>query len=291
MASDGRIAARFDGRRRFWKMTGSGNDFVFFDARSEPAGRLAEPAVIQELCARRTGIGADGVVFLEPWAGGDFRMRYFNSDGSLASMCGNAALCSARLAVELGVAQPAGFTFQSDSGVLSGRIRESLPEIDLAPVDLVTPNVDIPLAAGERRLGFALAGVPHAVILCDDAEVVPLDVRGRELRHHSQFRDGANVDFISPTPAGWRMRTFERGVEGETLACGTGAVASAILLAAWGSATGREIRLITSSGLPVYVRPGRTGESWRPALRGNASVTFEGELRDVGLAGLPNGSR
>jgi diaminopimelate epimerase len=142
-----------DGGRRFWKMSGSGNDFVFFDARSESAGRLADPAVIQQLCARRTGIGADGVVFLEPWHGGDFRMRYFNSDGSLASMCGNAALCSSRLAVELGAAQPAGFTFQSDSGILSGRIREGLPEIDLAPGGGGTTHVDKPRDGGARRGG------------------------------------------------------------------------------------------------------------------------------------------
>ena len=111
------MKASRDGRA-FVKMTGSGNDFVFFDARQEAAGELATPRRIAELCARGTGIGADGVVFLEPSAEADFAIRYFNSDGSLASLCGNASLCSTRLAAELGAADPAGMSFVTGAGVL-----------------------------------------------------------------------------------------------------------------------------------------------------------------------------
>jgi diaminopimelate epimerase len=267
--------------RRFWKMSGSGNDFVFFDAREDPVGALADSAAIRALCARRTGVGADGVVFIEPWAEGDFRMRYFNSDGSLASMCGNAALCSARLAVDLGAASEVGFRFGSDAGVITGRILEGLPEIDLAPVEEVTGALPLSLDPGEQRIGFARVGVPHAVVLCDDADAVPLTRRGGEIRNDPSFREGANVDFVSPAQSGWRMRTFERGVEGETLACGTGAVASAIVLAVWGLATEPLVSIATSSGLPLEVRPGRGEHSWRPTLRGSAIVTFRGELGEV----------
>jgi diaminopimelate epimerase len=257
-------------------MSGSGNDFVFFDVREVPVGRLGEPEVIRDLCARRTGIGADGVVLLQEFEWGDFRMRYFNADGSTASMCGNAALCSARLAVDLGAADAEGFRFGSDAGVITGRIRDGLPEIDLAPVEEVSTDVDLELAAGESRIGFARAGVPHAVVLCANADEVPLETRGPTLRGHAAFHDGANVDFVSPAGSAWRMRTFERGVEAETLACGTGAVATAALLAAWGRTDEGDTRIVTSSGLPLNVRLVRDRGRWRPSLRGSAVVTFRG---------------
>ena len=259
-------------------MSGSGNDFVFFDVREVPAGRITEPEVIQALCARRTGIGADGIVLLQEFDWGDFRMRYYNADGSLASLCGNAALCAARLAVDLSVADPEGFRFATDSGVITGRIRDGLPEIDLAPVEEVATDVGLELAAGETRIGFARAGVPHAVVLCVNADAVPLETRGRLLRRHALFRDGANVDFVSPAGTGWRMRTFERGVEAETLACGTGAVATAALLAAWGRTEEGDTRIVTSSGLPLNVRLVRDKGRWRPSLRGSAVVTFKGSV-------------
>ncbi len=257
-------------------MSGSGNDFVFFDVREIQPGRLVDPEVIRGLCARRTGIGADGVVLIQDFEWGDYRMRYFNSDGSPASMCGNAALCSARLAVELGAADPEGFRFATDAGVITGRIRDDLPEIDLAPIEEVATDVGLELAAGESRIGFAQAGVPHAVVLCANADAVPLETRGRILRRHAAFRDGANVDFVSPAGSGWRMRTFERGVEAETMACGTGAVATATLLAAWGRTDEGETRIMTSSGLPLSVRLVRDRGRWRPSLRGSAVVTFHG---------------
>jgi diaminopimelate epimerase len=268
--------ARPPASREFWKTSGSGNDFIFFDAREVPPGRLSDPDVIQGLCARRTGIGADGVVLIQDFDWGDFRMRYYNADGSLASLCGNAALCSARLAVELGAADPEGFRFATDAGVITGRIRDDLPEVDLGPVEDVATDVNLELAAGETRIGFAKAGVPHAVVLCANADAVPLETRGKILRRHALFRDGANVDFVSPSGSGWRMRTFERGVEGETLACGTGAVATAALLAAWGRAEAGETRILTSSGLPLSVRLTRDKGRWRPSLRGSAVITFRG---------------
>ncbi len=257
-------------------MNGSGNDFVVFDVREVPPGKLTDPDVIQGLCARRTGIGADGVVLLHEFGDGDFRMEYHNADGSRASLCGNAALCSARLAVDLGFADAEKFRFGTDAGVLTGRIRDGMPEIDLSPVEEVKTDVGVELSAGETRIGFALAGVPHAVVLCGDADAVPLEARGRALRRDPAFRDGANVDFVSRAGSEWRMRTYERGVEGETLACGTGAVATATVLAAWGHAPVGCTRILTSSGLPLDVRLTREGSRWRPSLSGSAVVSFRG---------------
>lgn len=264
----------------FFKMSGSGNDFVVFDARDERALPFAEPNAVRRLCERRRGVGADGVVFLRPDPELAFRMTYYNADGSRGSMCGNAALCSTRLAVELGLAPGSGFSFAADSGVVSARIRDGRPEIDLAPITDVSPAVELPLRSGERRMGFVLAGVPHLVVRCEDVEAVDVEGRGSTLRRHPSFAEGANVDFVAPgggEGAPWAMRTYERGVEGETLACGTGAVSCALMLALWGEA-GDSAELRSRSGLPLLVRLERRGESWLPSLGGEGRLVFAGEL-------------
>lgn len=267
--------------RAFYKMSGSGNDFVFFDCRDEPAGDLETPARITELCARGPGVGADGAVFLFRSAAAAYRMRYYNADGSIGALCGNASLCSVRLAVELGIAAPTGFEFESDAGTLSARVRDGLPEIDLDAVTDVQPVYEpIQKSREERDLGFALAGVPHVVITCPDVELADVLGRGAELRSHPSLPDGANVDFLSKTSSGWSMRTYERGVEGETLACGTGAVASAILLREWGQ-SGDEVTLRTRSGRSLHVRIRRQNGAWLPSLCGEGRIVFEGRLRDV----------
>lgn len=270
--------------RRFYKMSGSGNDFIVFDARRERAGAFEDPMVLQVLCARGTGVGADGVVFLESPhdRGDDFRMCYFNSDGSRAALCGNAALCITRLAADLGAGKPEGMRFETDSGVLASRIAGALPEVDLPPVSDVRPSVDgVRLEHGELRMGFAVAGVPHVVVQCESVDQVDVPGRGRALRLDPAFRPaGANVDFVSRNADGsFAIRTYERGVEGETLACGTGAIASAILLAAWGE-SGSETALVTRSARPVVVRLRRDGATWWPTLRGEGRLVFTGELAD-----------
>ena len=268
--------------RAFYKLCGSGNDFVFLDATRTPADDLLDPATIRRLCARGTGIGADGVVALTPSSAATIRMVYYNSDGSRASLCGNAALCTTRLAVELGVADAGGFTIESDAGVLDARIRDGLPEIDLQPVvELTAEWGGAPLAPGERWIGFARAGVPHLVIAVDDVEAADVAGRGRLLRHAAALADGANVNFVAESAGGgWRMRTYERGVEGETLACGTGAVACAAVLASRGAA-GLETTLRTSSGLPLRVRSAATAGG-RPSLAGEGRIVFRGELGELG---------
>src|SRR5438105_1620431 len=120
--------------RAFFKMSGSGNDFVVVDARDEPPGQLARPDVVGAVCAHGTGVGADGIVFLERSDRAAVRLVYLNSDGSRAELCGNATLCTARLAVELGIAPAKGFDIETDSGVVAARLEAGLPEIDLQPV-------------------------------------------------------------------------------------------------------------------------------------------------------------
>jgi len=268
--------------RTFFKMSGSGNDFVVVDARTEPADGLDAPERVQAVCARGTGVGADGVVFLEPSRTASFRIRYLNADGSLAALCGNATLCSARLAVELGAVERSGFSIETDAGVLPARFVDDRPEIDLEPVSEVrVDDQRVRLAAGESRAGVVLAGVPHVVIRTVDVGAVDVVGRGRPIRRDASFRQGANVNFVSAGTNGvWRMRTYERGVEAETLACGTGAVAAAILLNAWGDA-GHTVELATRSGQMLRVRLGREGSVWRPSLAGDARIVYRGVLAEV----------
>jgi diaminopimelate epimerase len=273
--------------RKFYKMSGSGNDFIVFDARELGVGALEDAVVIQALCARGTGVGADGVVFMEEPeeeqedAGASFRMRYFNADGSPGAMCGNAALCMTRLAVQLGAAKPEDVRFQTDTGILSARIVGALPEVDLQAAQEVRSEIDLEREPGERRIGFVLMGVPHVVILCDEVASIDVIERGRKIRMDPSLRPaGANVNFVAPVAdGGWAIRTYERGVEGETLACGTGAISSAILLNAWG-ASGAETTFTTRSDRDVTVRLRRDGQLWRPTLRGQGRLVFTGELAD-----------
>ena len=268
--------------QHFYKMTGSGNDFVVFNGAAGSVRHLENEEAIRSLSARGTGVGADGVVFLEKAGEGDVRMRYYNSDGSEAALCGNASLCSTRLAVDLGLAQGGGFVLHTAAGALKARIRDGLPEVDLEPVLDVRPDArQLGRQTGEARLGYACAGVPHVVVEIPDIESADMTGRGSELRNHPALADGANVNFVSKRADGsFTYRTYERGVEGETLACGTGAVATAILLSSWGESA-KETILWTRSGLPLTVTLRREKDSWLPSLRGEGRLVFEGTIREL----------
>lgn len=267
--------------RHFWKMSGSGNDFLFFDARSEPLTELQSPAMIDRLTARATGIGADGVVFLQTDATEPLRIRYFNRDGSLGELCGNASLCTTRLARELGVSDGGEFSFATDAGVMSARFVGEEPEIDLQPVQGLRIDVQIPTLLGELRIGFADTGVPHLIVLVEDTDSIDVFTRGRTLRHHPSLEAGANVNFVAKRPDGsWRIRTYERGVENETLACGTGAVATGVMLEAWGL-SGAQTALETRSRRVLTVTVRHSEGAIRPSLRGEGRIVFSGDLGEL----------
>lgn len=267
--------------REFYKMSGSGNDFIVFDSRDGDTRPLESADIIRRLCDRRQGVGADGLVVIEPSRSASLLMKYFNSDGSRGAMCGNAALCVTRLAARLGLAEEDAMTIESDDGAIASRVLGDRPEIDLRAVRGIRTEVAAELEAGEQRMGYAIAGVPHIVVLCEDVGAVHVARRGAELRRADWTgSEGANVNFVSKAGGGWAMRTFERGVEGETLACGTGAVASAAVLRAWGL-TGSETALRTRSGCVLEV--GLRDEDGRvlPRLRGEGRLVFEGVLGEA----------
>ena len=270
----------------FSKMTGSGNDFVMLDGRYTSPERW--PATrVAAICDRRSGVGADGLVILTPDAPGRVRMTYWNSDGSRAAMCGNAALCSARLAVYLELAEPGELCLLTDAGVVPARSSGAgdgaeikLPDAEIPDgVERVEPGV------GERWLALGTVGVPHLVVRVDDLEAVDLPRRGRALRFDpGTGPDGANVNFVAPDGSSgepWRIRTYERGVEGETLACGTGTVAAAIALAARGEAT-MPIRFRSRGGPELLVRAvldgPRASDIW---LGGQGRLLFRGAWEGI----------
>lgn len=261
----------------FFKMTGSGNDFVMFDGRHVKAEELTKESIVA-LCDRRLGVGADGVVLLEPAAqdGVHFTFRFWNSDGSPGPMCGNGALCATRLAGLLEFAQPdEEVRFATPAGVHRGRVVESEAEIFLpdCPAPRAVPAVKT--VPGEADPTLAIPSVPHLVLRVQDVDKVALEDRGPPLRRDPALGEGgANVNWVSPGSDGsWRMRTFERGVEGETLACGTGAVACALTLAA-ASLAKPPVRIWTRSGRPLAV-------SWEPGSDGTTAIRLRGEGRVV----------
>jgi diaminopimelate epimerase len=264
-------------------MTGSGNDFVFLDGRSVPASMWG-PESIRALCNRRTGVGGDGLVVLTPEGSTGVRMVYFNADGSRAGMCGNAALCSTRLSVRLGMAPETGVSLHTDTGVLRGRCVGPGSAAELLLPDFELPiDIGIPTIPGELWMAHCTVGVPHLVIRVEDVESVDAEGRGRALRLHPAFApSGVNVNFVGPIAGGhgaeWQLRTYERGVEAETLACGTGTVGAAFALA------DRErenlpIRIASWSG-KVYSVAGRIdgGKATDPWLCGDGTLVFEGTI-------------
>ncbi len=231
----------------FFKLTGSGNDFVMVDGRTTSAAEWPAER-IQAICDRRDGIGADGFVILTPVGTNAVRMTFFNNDGSEAPMCGNAALCSTRLAAYLEMTDPAGMTLVTGAGSFRTRCvgEGHLAELNLPDTD-VPAETTIPTVAGEGWVRLGRVGVPHIVVLTDDVASVDIPTRGRELRFHKGAGEGgANSNFFSRISsitrgdtskvdeATWSLRTYERGVEAETLACGTGTVAAALAIAAQG---------------------------------------------------------
>ncbi len=259
-----------------YKMTGSGNDFVVVDGRADPVARWG-PERVRAVCARGTGVGADGVVVLEPGSReGAVRFHYFNSDGSRAGMCGNASLCATRLAVWLELAPAGGLVLETDTGEVTARCLDGADEraeIGLAPPTLIAEPA-IRLGPREEAIFLTTVGVPHLVVLVDDVSDFPVVERGRALRSdRAAGPDGANVSFLARGDRGWAMRTYERGVEAETLACGTGAVAcAAVLVHRHGLRP--PIDLISASGATLTVSANLTDDG----RLGAARLSGEGRL-------------
>jgi len=269
----------------FYKMSGSGNDFLVFDGRYNQLDDFTASR-ISALCDRRQGAGADGVILLAPEApaGTHFTFHFWNSDGSRGPMCGNGALCATRLSTLLELA-PADreVRFATRAGLHTGRIVGGRPQIHLPDCGPAVA-ARVPTDSTEKHPSLLNPSVPHLVLVVDRVEDVDLELRGPMLRRHPGTGEGgANVNWVAPEVDGtFRMRTFERGVEGETLACGTGAVACAIVLEGLGLTKAQPVRIWTRSGLPLDIGFKRT-----VAAVTSVTLTGEGRLVYRGVIGEP----
>jgi len=216
----------------FSKMSGSGNDFIIIDNRRHIMDGIDLSKFITAVCRRKISVGADGLILIEPSDKADFRWRFFNSDGSRAEMCGNGARCAARFAYVNGIAGE-NLTFETDAGIVSGQINADRIKVKMPDPKDLRLDYSIELADGPLTVSSINTGVPHVVIMHDDVEKVDVFGVGREIRRHEVYAPaGTNVNFICQQgPGKLAIRTYERGVEDETLACGTGSIASALISA------------------------------------------------------------
>jgi diaminopimelate epimerase len=264
---------------KFYKMSGAGNDFVVLDNRQgQVRGDLS--AFSAAVADRKRGVGADGVLLVEPSDRKNFRMRYFNADGSEADMCGNGGRCIARFANLMGAA-PTAMEFENLAGDFKATVLAD-GQVDLQMTQPHSMRLDMKLAIeGAELTGhFLNTGVPHVVVPVDDIEAVDVVGWGRQLRHHSAFGPkGTNANFVQVTgPSSVKVRTYERGVEDETLACGTGSVAAAILMARLGRVKS-PVAVTTRGGDVLSIAFRLDGDSASEVfLKGGAEVTFQGDL-------------
>lgn len=263
----------------FAKMTGAGNDFIVIDDRENVLGADA-PELAKQLCRRRLSVGADGLITLVPSGRSAFRMRYFNADGSEADMCGNGGRCAAMFAYRHGIAGET-MTFESRSGLHRADIL-SPDEVRLAMPNprAMLLNFAVYLKGEKLRLHRVNTGVPHAVHEVEDLEDFPVVELGRAIREHSGFLpDGTNADFVRVLDRNTiELRTYERGVEDETLACGTGAIAAALTMAALGKVE-PPVAVRTRAGWTLSIGFYQSDLGFCDVtLSGDARIVYEGKI-------------
>jgi diaminopimelate epimerase len=233
----------------FEKMSGTGNDFVIIDNRLLGIPPAEQPELARKICRRMFSVGADGLIFIEDSTVADFAWNFYNADGSVAEMCGNGSRCAARFAFRHKIAGRK-MQFETLAGIVVAEVgeEEAVVRVKLPPPRDFRLGLSLRIGEEERPVGYVDTGVPHAVIFVEEDEV-PVKTWGRMVRFHRLFEPrGANANFVKVLPDGRiKVRTYERGVEAETMACGTGAVASA-LFAAMQKGLDSPIEVITSGG-------------------------------------------
>lgn len=263
----------------FWKMSGAGNDFILIDNSqgAVPSENLSH--FTAQVCRRRMAVGADGLILIEPSDAVDFRWQFLNADGSVPEMCGNGARCAARFAHLNGIA-PVQMAFETLAGTIHAKVEDNRVRLAMTePHDLIIEE-RLALASGEVTYGRINTGVPHVVAMVEDLEHTDVVAVGREIRHHAHFAPaGTNVNFVAPMADGhWAIRTYERGVEDETLACGTGVVAAALILFA-GKGEASPVTLQTRSGSHLTVYFSKADDGYKDVmLEGDARIIYKGEM-------------
>jgi diaminopimelate epimerase len=255
----------------FYKYQGAGNDFILIDNRSNGVKNIDKQAVAK-ICDRRFGIGGDGLMLLENEPGFDFKMVYYNADGNEGSMCGNGGRCIVAFAKYLGIITDM-TKFLATDGVHHAKISEAGNWVSLQMIDVADINSD-----GEAYV--LNTGSPHYVKLTSDLETKDVYNEGYAIRNNETYKqDGINVNFVEKNGDGYFVRTFERGVENETYACGTGVTAVALAMAKHDHQTGTITTPIKVLGGNLNIRFDYDGETFSNIfLEGSAELVFEGEI-------------
>lgn len=264
---------------KFWKMNGAGNDFVMLDNRN--LSLQLSNDVIAKLCDRHRGIGADGMLLVEPAAdGGDFKMRYHNADGGEAEMCGNGARCFARYVNRLHDDGLSGLKFETLAGMISADYLGEQVRINMSAPHSLKLNQELDVVGTPLLVHSVNTGVPHAVVFVEDLEGTDVHGLGAGLRYHEAFAPkGTNANFVKITgPGSISIRTYERGVEGETLACGTGMVACALIAHELHGFTA-PVSVLVRGGDTLQIGFEKTADGYKNVtLHGPADFVFEGEV-------------
>ena len=263
----------------FSKMSGSGNDFILIDNRDKilDPDRLGD--FVPRVCAPKISVGADGVILIEVSSKADFRWRFFNSDGSEAEMCGNGGRCAARFAVLKGIAREK-LSFETLAGTIEAEVSGRRVKLQMGKPFGLQIDLAVPIDGETHALHFLNPGVPHAVQFVAEASKVKVKDLGRKIRFHSRFQPaGTNANFVQLLDRkNIKVRTYERGVEDETLACGTGAVAAALIAGAKGYVDS-PVAVETSGGEILNIHFQKKEEDFdRVFLEGDTRLVYEGEL-------------
>jgi diaminopimelate epimerase len=265
----------------FYKMSGSGNDFILIDNRDGSLAVGDIVAFVKSVCERKVSVGADGLILIERSDRGDFKWRFYNADGSEAAMCGNGGRCAARFALLRGIAGEK-MSFETAAGIIDAEVRGNVVKLRLT--DPRDPVMDDEIRV-ENRILFVHSintGVPHVVHFVRDPDDFDVFNTGRALRYHEHYRPaGTNANFAAVLDDHTlRVRTYERGVEDETLACGTGSAAAALIAARKGLVESPvDVRVQSGETLRIHFEQTEGGFT-KVYLEGNAKVVYQGLLWD-----------
>lgn len=263
----------------FYKMSGSGNDFIIIDNRKRIVDEAGLMNFVASVCRRKMSVGADGLILIESADAVDFKWRFFNSDGSVAEMCGNGARCAARFAYIKGIAGTE-MSFETEAGIIHAKVAKDQVKIKMPdPTDLKT-DYALELENSTLSVSSVNTGVPHVVVEVDNIDDIEVVKLGREIRFHDVFDPaGTNVNFVClQNDDIVAIRTYERGVEDETLACGTGAIACAIVIS-YKKKIKSPVKVMTRSGgyLYIYYKV-KQGRFYDIFLEGDARIIYKAQL-------------
>lgn len=271
-------------RIEFWKMNGSGNDFILIDNRDGSVAEEEMGLLVERTCRRRESVGADGLIFVTRSDRFDFAWRYFNADGGEVEMCGNGSRCVARFAYLKGIAKSK-MTFGTLAGPVSAEVMGRIVKVLMPDPSGLQMDIGLSREAGWLNVDFINTGVPHVVVQVENLSRHPVFEQGRSIRYHNMFSpEGTNADFIKVVGRNMlEIRTYERGVEDETLACGTGAIASALIASARGMVSSpAKVRTKGGEALKIHFR--KQGDAFTQVwLEGSTSIVYQAQLNEEAL--------